>query len=175
MKHAAFVLAIVVAAFLVGCQDNSITNPITEKVSDSMQLSKTLPVDTIPLNAILREPRGFNAFTEVNGQVAYTITIIPRDPIPPNPQYTVLVTLGLDAELKPFGYEDPVWRISDFSRNELAAVEDDGAMSLEKSYRIEGRNDGVSLHLQFYVTERTVTLARMWLELPKAGHAEDGN
>ncbi len=161
MKHATSILAIVVAAFVVGCQDNNITDPTIDTSSGGKQLSKILPVGTIRLNTILHEPRGFNTFTEITGQVEYTTTIVPRDPIPPNPQFAVLVTLALDANLKPFGSEEPVWRVSNSSRDELA--ENDGVLFLEKSYKIEGRNDGVSLRMQFQVTEAGVTLARMWL------------
>lgn len=175
MKHAACILALVVAAFVVGCQDNSITNPITGKSSAERHFSKANSAGTIPLNGVLREPGGFNSFTQITGQVVYTTTLIPRDPIPPNPQWAVLVTLAVDAELRPFGLEDPVWHVSNFSRDELAVSEDDGTMFLEKNYRIEGRNDGVSLHLQFYVTETNVSLVRMWLAQSKVAHSSDGN
>lgn len=171
MKHAAFVLAIVVAAFVVGCQDNSITNPTLETPSSS----KAAPINpiarTIRLNAIVYE--GFNTFTEITGQVEYTTTSLPRDPVPPSPQFGVVVTLALKAELKPFGSEQPVWRVFNSSRDELS--NSDGVMFLEKSYRIEGRDDEVSLHVQFQVTDENVKVLRMWLVPTKLPRSQDGN
>ena len=160
MKHATFILAIVVAAFIVGCQDNNIINPTPETPSSSKAASKNPTARTIRLDAILREG-GFNTFTEISGQVEYTTTTLPRDPVPPNPQFGVLVTLALDAKLKPFGSENPVWRVSNSSRDELSY--NDGVILLEKTYKIDGRNDGVSLHVQFQVAEENVKVVGMWL------------
>ncbi len=172
MKNITFVLAIAVAAFVVGCQDNSITDPVIEAAAGGNQSAKVSTTSTIRLNHILREV-GFNTFTEITGQVEYTTTIVPRDPIPPSPQFAVVVTLALDAMLRPFGSEQPVWHVSAFSHDEL--VESDGVMLLEKSYRIEGRNDGVSLHMQFQITGETVTLAGVWIAQPKVARAKDTN
>lgn len=176
MKHAAIILAIVVAAFVVGCQDNNITNPIAGPISAGMQISTAHSAGTIPLNTVVREPYGFNAFTEISGQVTYTTEIVPRDPIPPHPQWALVVTLTTDAVAKPFGLEEPVWRIVGSSRDELALTEDgDGTMVCEKSYALVGRNDRVSLHLQFHCTRQTVVLSRMWLAFSADGRHEDDN
>jgi len=178
MKHAMFVLAIVVAAFIVGCQDNNITNPMAANLSSGNQRSKdvTLPIREIPLHGVMHEPSGYNAFTEINGQIAYTTTLISRDPIPPNPQWAVLVTLTVNADLMPWNSNGPVWGVSGSSRDEFALAEDaDGAMVLEKSYTLIGRDDGVSLHLRFCISQETVVLSRMWLALPQADQKENGN
>ncbi len=176
MKHVTFVLAMIVSAFVVGCQDNNTTNPIAGPMSGGKQISKTYSGGTIPLIMVLREPYGFNAFTEVSGQVTYSTSLISRDPVPPFSQWAVEVTLATDAVAKPFGLEEPMWRITGSSHDELLLDEDaDGAMVLEKSYVLAGRNDGVFLHLQFQIAQQTVALSRMWLALPADVRQGDSN
>lgn len=178
MKSTMLVLATTVAAFVIGCQDNSITNPVAANPSPGSQFSKNvmLPLREIPLYGVLREPGGFNAFTEIAGKVVYTSTQIPRDPVPPYPQWAMQVALKVNADLMPLNSNGPVWSISSSSVNELALdSEADRSMLLEESFRIDGRSDGVSLHLQLRIDQETIVLTRMWLVASGVAHSENAD
>ncbi|HCV44007.1 MAG TPA: hypothetical protein DGH68_11025 [Bacteroidetes bacterium] len=172
MKRTASILAILVAAFTIGCQDNTITDPIAATVLEDPLLSKAQPAKPIALNAVLREPGNVvNSFVEVAGQIGYIATIVPLDPIPPNSQYAVRLNLTADALLRPHNSNGPVWSISG-SSEEWGAIPESGTVFLTKRYRIEGRNDGMSLNLKFRITLTSVELNSMWLELPRMVRVE---
>jgi hypothetical protein len=172
MKGTASILAAIVATVLAGCQENSIIDPIAMTASESPQPSKTQPVKTITLNAVLREPGNVvNSFVEVAGQVGYIATVVPLDPIPPNFQYAVRLNLTGDAVLRPYNSNGPVWSISG-SSEEWGTIPESGTVFLTKRYRIEGRNDRMSLNLKFRITLTSIELNSMWLELPRVVRAE---
>jgi hypothetical protein len=117
MKHAGSILAIAVAAFIVGCQENSIIDPINAGSLRDTQLPKAQQVNSLPLNAILHVPGNVhNSFVEIIGTVAYQATAVPLDPIPPNPQYAVRLNLIVNAKMRPYEPSVPlmshVWYVS---------------------------------------------------------------
>ena len=181
MKRSMFVLALLIAALVAGCQENSITDPATPASTTDGRLLRNvpgdiiLPINVIALHGVMRGGSGFNSVVEIDGHVNYTTTIIPRDPAPPNPQYTVLVTLSLDASVRPFGLELPVWRVNDVSSDEIALEDLDGAVMLEKSYAIPGWSDGSALHIQFQVVSNRVTVTEMRIVVPEVGQVLDAD
>lgn len=167
MKQTASILAILVTSLIMGCQDGSITDPIAMTASEDPRLSKTQPVKTLVLNAVLREPGNvFNSLVELAGQVGYTATVVLLDPIPPNSQYAVRLNLTADAVLRPYNSNGPVWSISG-SSEEWATIPESGSTFLTKRYQIEGRDDGMRLNLRFRITLTSVEINGMWLELPR--------
>jgi hypothetical protein len=176
MKHTMFVLAIVVTAFVVGCQDNHITGPAPEGQAVVDRLSKNVPVRVIPINAILREPGQFHSFIQIVGQVSYTAEASQRDPVPPLPQSVLVLSLSLSAELSPFGTEKPLWSIAGSSHDELAISDShDSPYRLQKTYKIESRNDGMLLEVSFEIGEKDVAVTEMSLQLPKVESQKDAN
>jgi hypothetical protein len=173
MKRTASILAILSATFILGCQENTITDPIAAVGSADRQLSKAQPGNSLILEAVLLEPGNFiNSFIVVTGQVGYTATVVALDPVPPNPQYAVRLTLTADALLRPYYSNYPVWSISGASED-WVMIPDSGTTSLTKRYRIEGRNDGLWLNLRFRITLASVELSNMWLELPRVVRTDD--
>jgi hypothetical protein len=177
MKRTASILAAVVATVLVGCQENSITDPVSVGASEALQLSKTQPVNSLALHAILHQPGNVhNSFVEITGVVAYQTSVVPLDPIPPNPQYAVRLHLTANAEVRP--YEPtvppmlPVWHVSETSED-WVPIPESGATFVTKGYQIAGRIDGMLLKVKLQVTLTGVELSSMWLELPRVGRAED--
>jgi len=177
MKRAASILAVVVATVLIGCQDNSITDPTSNMPSNDNPLSRSvpeniiLPIRTIPLNAILHEPGSvYNSFVEITGSVAYQATLHPLDPIPPSPQYALRLNLTANAEVRPYHPSVPpmlpVWHVSGTS-DDWVPIPESGAAFLTKRCQIEGRSDGMLLNLRFRITLTSVELNSMWLELPR--------
>lgn len=161
MKTTMFVLAAAVAMFLFGCQDNSSTNPIvSEQLSATpADLSKPMP-QVIILQGFLRDPIPFNNFVEINGQVAVTTC----------GQALCDITLSTSADLTPMDQlsDDNTWKVSGGTCDKIKLLAG-SSVTLEKAYRVEGRNDGTFLHLSFLVSRdkfgisRSVQLNGMWL------------
>ena len=99
------------------------------------------------------------------------------DPIPPNTQYLVSLNLSVTADLKyfctvcePQTSDVSAGTISNESNDEIfISIWEDEIFLLEKSFPIQGREDGMVLKCTFHVTTNGVRLDEMWLELP------DGN
>jgi len=165
-------LAIAIAVFIIGCNESSnITNP-TGSSAVSEKVTKPIGHEQIPLDLILHVPGAFNSFIQVTGSVEYTITIVPRDPIPPNPQFSLLTDLTLDAKMRPYGYQEPVWYAAASTRDDVLPTGADGETGyLTKSYYISGLNRW--LHLSFTLTVTNVELSGSWLESPKVDRERD--
>ena len=161
--------------FVIGCQENSITDPITSEPTNKVQQSDQSSQGTITLDRMLTNPYPvMNSYFLVNGLIEYEHTLIFLDPILPNPQYLVSLDLSVTADLTNFCTvcdppdEDTVaGSISIESSDEIFfnPWEDDISL-LEKSIPIHGREDGMILKCNFYVTTNGVELNEMWLELP---------
>ncbi len=181
MKHVASSLAILVAAFIVGCQDNTLTDPTSNMQSSDGRLSGSVsgdiiaPTNTLALNAVLHVPGNvYNSFVQISGTVTYQATVIPLDPIPPNPQYAVRLNLTANAEVRPnepsVTVMSPVWYVSGTS-DDWVPIPESGAAFLTKRSQIDGRSDGMLLNLRFRITLASVELSSMWLELPRVSPA----
>ena len=185
MKRAASILAFAVAGFIIGCQDNTLTDPTGAIPTSHGRLNRNgpgniiLPMPSLPLNAILHEPGNtFNSFVQISGAVTYQATVVPLDPPPPNPQYAVSLSLTTDAEVRPYQpggpSMQPVWHVSGTSDN-WTPIPEDGIAFLTKRYQIDGRSDHILLNVRFRITLVSIELSSMWLELPPPGHGADGD
>lgn len=183
MKRTMFVLSFLAAVLIVGCQDSTLTDPTGNMPSNDNPLSRNvpgniiLPIRTLPLNGILNEPGSvYNSLMEITGSVAYQATVVALDPIPPNPQYAVRLNLIVNAEVRPYQISVPpllpVWHVSGTS-DDWVPIPESGTAFLTKSYKVEGRIDGMLLKLKFQITLTSVELSSMWLELPRVLRAAD--
>jgi hypothetical protein len=173
MKRFACVLPILLASFIVGCDDGgNVMNAPANGVASEKQFAKPAACRRILLNRILRVPGEFNSFIEVNGFVEYVMTIVPRDPIPPNPQFSILIEMLLNAELRPYEFTEPVWHVAASTNDDVVPTGDGGATGyLTKRYFVSGLNRW--LCLSFTLTETSVELSRSWMELPKVVRERD--
>ncbi len=171
MKRSMFVLAIVLAAFVTGCRDNSVTNPSDNSSvalhSGSGALQKKESI-TIPINAILRDPsQAFNSFLEVKGEAVCELTIVPilsRD--------VVEVATLVNVRVTPFGMNKPAWSVNSGSTNRLDITRQ-GVGTVERAYPVVGRSDGLMLNIRFRVRLTTVEIEEVWLTLFSPAVAED--
>ena len=175
MKQFTSALPVFFVALIIGCsEDNSSLNSPTDSMVSESRIAKSVVPRQIRLNLLLRTPGEFNSFTEVTGVVEYATTIIPRDPIPPNPQFSIQIDLHLNAELRPNGFTEPVWRISGSTRDDVVPTNDDGRTGyLTKRYFVSGLNKWLCLSFTF--TAANIELSRSWLELPKVVRDSDVN
>jgi hypothetical protein len=171
MKSAILVLAIAVAAFFSGCQgNNDILGPSSTEASQRAALAKQDRHERIPLVGLLHVPGQYNEFVELDGFAEYDAIVLLRDPIPPNPQFTVLIDLLVNANLRPWGSNGPVWDFSGTSLNEVAPIDSETAF-LTTRYWVAGLDMWFVLTLR--LTQTCVEIEQMRLELPKVIRATD--
>ncbi len=159
--------------FVVGCQENSITDPLTVEPTNKVQ-SNPSHQGTITLERMLTDPYPvMNSYFIINGAIEYEHTLVTREPVPP--ETYVSLNLSISAELTYLctvcgeNHEDTVvGTISNESHDEIfISMWEDEIFSLEKSFPIQGREDGMVLKCTFHVTTIGVGLDEMWLELPE--------
>jgi hypothetical protein len=154
---------------LIGCQENSITDPIGDVGQQDLQKNDDPLVHQgiIELNAILEVPDLTNSFLQISGQIEYVHELVFVDPIPPAPQYYVSLSFQVNADLSdPYSENHQDLTISSESQD-VIYVSEDGIYLLEKSFTVRGRNDGMILLCRFLVTTDGVGLNEMWLVLPE--------
>jgi len=155
---------------IIGCQENSITDPI-----DLQDLQKNddplVHQGTITLNGLLLDPSvSDDSYLTISGQIDYVHRIELVDPIPPAPQYYVSLSLSVNASLisSTDSPNEPVMEVTSESED-IFYVSEDGIYLLEKSFTIRGRveDDGMFLFCRFLVTTDGVGLNEMFLALPE--------
>ena len=168
MKKILLTIVVFSVLFIIGCQENSITDPITVEPTNNVQMTDdTFLPDRMVLEGLLVDPSVPFSYMTIRGYIEYEHRLVLVDPIPPAPQYYVLLQLTVNAELgSPNGYEDPIWYIQSVSED-MIYVSEEGIYILEKSFQVQDRNDGLTLVCRFLVTTDGVGLNEMWLELPE--------
>lgn len=160
MKDLLLTLVAFSVLLLIGCQENSITDPI-----QNTELQKTddpaVTTGTISLEGLLVLPGGFQTYFSIEGQINYIHELVLLDPAPPAPQYYIDLNLTMKASLN-----DGVNTFRILSQSEdYIYVSEDGIYLLEETFTVIGRNDGLVLVCRFLVTTDGIGLNAMWLEL----------
>jgi len=161
MKNLLLTLSVFSVLLLIGCQENSITDPIlNESVQKGQTTGENVISGSIPLEGLLLVPGGFQSYFSIRGVINYTHELVLLDPIPPAPQYYINLDLSVSATL--IDEEHNIFRISSQSED---IIYDSGDLTyiLEKSFPVLGRNDGMVLVCRFLVTADGVGLDVKWL------------
>jgi hypothetical protein len=119
-------------------------------------------------------PGEFNAILEVNGFAEYAVAILPRDPIPPNPQFSLLLEMDVRADLLDCESGRRVGEAVGLSRDEFG-YDDGDTLTLTKRYRVAQLCGGMWLNIAFRVTKDDVAATAMWLQVPKVVRTDEGN
>ena len=160
---------------IIGCQENSITDPVLT-MSEDNQVQKKLDPQTfhnyIILDGMLTDPYPvINSYYLIKGRIDYEFNLVLTDPIPPLPQAYTAIHLLITAELSNFCSVciPPAAEIIAGSVQEdlnLNLIISGSFSILEKSFLIEGREDGMMLNCRFFVYAGGLKLSAMWLALP---------
>jgi len=167
-----YLLSVVVTglflAAIIGCQDPSVTTPVTTPDASVLMKPKPQPAgDMILLDGILRIPgRTLNAFASIKGEVRYSLMSTPYRGV-----YRIDLNLATNATIVPEGERRTVWNAAGESHDQLF-VSEEGIALLEKFYAIEGARDRMILHVRFLLTSDGIGLSGMWLEMPKVRSPE---
>ncbi len=176
MKKLLLTLVAVSVLFVIGCQENAITDPLSPNSPEFQVVGNETAVknitNDIPVvikfeNELLSPYLTFGECFIVGGTINVDHKVFQLDPIPPNPQYRVVLKLCMDAEMNcATGYERNRWFIRCDTDNTIYFIGDE-VFKLTKYYTVEGRSDRMQLAVNYDVTIDGVTLKDMKLRLPK--------
>ena len=167
MKHFSIIVAVVVSALVIGCQDNNQFNPISSDSHNTgtfVKNSNTSPDGVFELNTqvTLGNTESVDNTYDLIGQIQYTLVPGGDDSY----SFSVVTNATLESGIKNgtgsvYGESiDPVI---------IAAKE---AVLYERVYSVSNLQDiQMDLHIQFTLTADEVQVTNMWLSeaLPKGG------
>ena len=172
MKNLFVYLVVATVLFVLGCQENSIIDPVANGPIEKVRpvTPNTYIHDFIRLDGALNDPYPIgNSFYIISGQIEYEQRTVYVDPMLPTSQRHASLNLTTDADFKyfctvcpPSAEDDLEGFISDVSE-ELVPIGGNYVSLLEKTYVIQGRNDGMVLKVRFLVSSGGVELSAMWL------------
>ena len=173
MKKLLFSLVVAVL-FVIGCQENSITDPVSSETVNKEQVgtSDTYLHDLISLGGALNDPYPIgNSFYLIYGQIEYELRTVYIDPMLPTAQRYASLYFTTNADLQyfctvcsPSPEDELTGFIADVSED-YVPLGGNFVSLLEKTFTIQGREDGMVLKCRFLVTIGGMELSAMWLAL----------
>ena len=163
MKKLFISFVIFSALFIIGCQENSITNPVPDmelnKPNESQILQGTIKLEGILLDRSVP----FTNYLSISGCIEYVHEILFVDPIPPAVQYYVSISLSASAILEDSNSPKGNSLVIIQETRDVFYVSIEDIYLLEKAFPIQGRTDGMVLMCRFLVTTDGIGLSEMWL------------
>jgi len=158
---------------VIGCQENSITDPTSIEPTNKVQQDPSRQ-GTITLDRMLGDPYPvMNSFFIINGEIDYNYRLEVINTVPAVQQYSVSLRLSISAGLTYLctvcgenNEETTAGYINGQSNDTVTLTGNDGYI-LEKSYLVQGREDGMVLIIKLLVTTKDVSLYEMFLVLPE--------
>ncbi len=178
MKTLFVFLAAIFFAFFIGCQENSITDPVDSGTTEQENIfSKDLFTFTYPnvikLDDMAYDPsHRLNSYAEISGVVRYGIQNIKKGNIfsnygtPPDKKYKV--SIYVNAELKGGCNPDSqIWTVKkSFSYIVSVNSADQSFISFEKTFRVTNTCCApLNLVLQFQLVDQELILTSTMLKL----------
>jgi len=162
-------LVAIFLAFFIGCQESSITDPVSNDTGWNLgtvdkDINHYYP-GAIKLDGMLSDPSNpsntiLNT-VKISGVIKYKVELVQFDPAPPAPQSAIKVKLDLKAELynRYSSQDEHVWFVTGTSEDFVYQKADQQFYFLEKSFRVhKGTRPALDLVLKFRVTERELVL-----------------
>jgi hypothetical protein len=163
-------------AFVIGCQESSITDPVsndTELNLGTAEPNNFIDKDlisyypgVIKLEGMLYDPSHyFNSFAEIKGIVRYRLDQINTDKRPPRPAIKVQLYLNAAIRGGHTGHNRP-WTVNKTAEDIVyMSPATQSVYFLEKSFRVSNTCCApLNLVLKFQVDEKVVTLVSMELK-----------
>jgi len=171
MKTLLITLAAFAVLFITGCQENSVTDPLTVDAVNKDKNPDTYLHGFIPLERVLDDPYPIgNSFYKISGEIEFDHRLLPQNPnLSPSQRY-VSLHFSTNADISyfctvcsPSEEDELAGFISDNSEEYLLIT--GSFIIIEKSFPIQGREDGMDLVCKFKVSAYDVELKEMWLSL----------
>ena len=170
MKKVLFSSVILSFLLLIGCQDNSITNPVSSQPLNKSNINQAeIAQRIIPLDYKLMDPVRGDIEYRLSGNIDYSDELIK-----PGPSETVLEKdVKLDNSvmayltiISPSDIKVKTWKISSES-DDLVKFISDNRVVLVKSYPVKGMKDITDLVCTFVVSTKGEELKSVNLETPE--------
>jgi hypothetical protein len=175
MKNLFISLAAASVLLFIGCQENSIVDPVTNEPTEKVQAGTPDNYfhGIIPLESVLNDPYPIgNSFYRIIGQIEYNFSKIYMDPKLPAAQQHISLHLEINADLQyfctvcpPTPEDDLFGFISEIS-DSYVPIAGNTVSFLEKTFAIQGREDKMVLKARFSVSNDRIELSAMWLAFP---------
>jgi hypothetical protein len=177
MKNLFISLALFTALAFIGCNENNVTDPVsTDLVNKNLSTNNdTYRHGVISLDRVLSDPSPVgNSFYRITGRIEFDHRTFFADPVHPAPQQHVSISFTTDAEFlyfctvcPPSENDNLAGFISEVSE-EFVQIGGNNVSNLERTFNIQGREDGMVLKTRFLVSTDGFELNAMWLALPNA-------
>ena len=177
MKNLFLFFVAVSVLFVIGCQENSITDPLSTESPGIRGVTNETAVKDIPRdyqdhpNIIRFQKKLKPPFTTfynhtfvVGGAIKFEHNVDYLNP--PGPLYRVTVNLSINAELKETWLGGSAcWAIAGETKD-VIYLSGNHSVVLIKYYSVKGREDGMKLALRFGIDKDGVALIDLWLATP---------
>ena len=177
MKNLFLIFVAVSVLFVMGCQENTITDPLSAETIETQgatneTVDKDIPRDyqdhpnIIKFQKKLEPPFAtfYNHTFEVGGAITFEHNLEYLNP--PGPLYRVTVNLSVNAELKEEWLGGSArWAITGETKD-LIYLTGNHSVILVKYFKIDGRSDGMELAIRFGIDKDEVVLIDLWLTSP---------
>jgi len=166
MQKLLFSFVVFSVLFVTGCQENSITDPVSSELTNKIQKpAGTVTRGSIPLEGILVFPGMGQSYYSIEGRISYTHELARVDPLPPSQYYSVKLNLSVDAILINPDLPGHYSRTISSESEDMFYVSENGFYILEKSFPVLGGAEDVEMILvcRFLVATDGVRLITMWL------------
>ena len=162
-------LVAIFLAFFIGCQESSITDPVSNDTGWNLGTADKDIINNYPgaikLDGMLSDPSNpsntINNTVKISGVIKYKLELVQFDPAPPAPQSAIKVNLNVKAELtNSYSNQDEhVWFVTGTSEDFVYQKADQQFYFLEKSFKVQkGTGRALDLILKFRVSERELVL-----------------
>ena len=175
MKNLIISLAAASVLFVIGCQENSITDPVADESSNKVQAETpdTYLRGTILLEGVLRDPYPVgNSFYRINGEIVFEQKFVYVEPNNRFSKRYAALYFTTNASLRYFctvcspSEDDKIAGIISEVSEDYVPLGGNYVSLLEKTFKIQGRADNMVLKVRFIVSNSGVELGSMWLALP---------
>ncbi len=154
MKYLVGGLAMVVAMFVMGCQDSDVSNPVASAPIKSTAKVQGGVID-LRGEVTLKTIEAVNGSWMLTGQASYTIL----------PALEGLsVEIAFDGQLVPTYINGNGGGFASGQSIDIVSVASKQFTTLEKEYIFDGGEKLQTLHVRYIVTENEVSVDAMWVE-----------
>ena len=175
MKKLIEALSVIMFILIAGCQD-SLMDPIPNDGIDRPEIEKTSTYrhGVIQLQGLLVDPQHIgNSYYLVIGQIRYNYRILFDDPILLSTQKYLTIHFETNADFQYFctlctpPVEDVLAGFVANQSDENVQMSGNSVTELEKTFPLQGTENGMTLKVRFLISYNRIELSAMWLALPK--------
>jgi hypothetical protein len=166
MKNIFFLVAFSATILLIGCNDNSINNPVSPDISNKPALANTTQNGSIRLDQKLIDPGRFGGEVQLTGAINYIEELLNQDPVNTANSNDAKIDISINASLtekNPSTGTADAWKVKSTSVNQVNVTARD-PNDLVKTYMLQGTSQGMKLVVTYSITTDGVQLKNVVLQ-----------